>query len=95
MRWVNKKCKEYLKSIGYDFIYLVPHSRWNLDISVCVGNGLFAKFDGFALRKGEICFFQFKSNQKPQMKPYEAFRKMFGLPAKVIVYYDRKGIREF
>jgi hypothetical protein len=100
MKWVNRKCKDYLLKQGYENIYMFPHSRFAKDWNIPVGKDeknqpIFAKFDGIALKKGELCLFQLKSNQKPPMNPYELFREKFNIPAKVLVYFDRKEVREF
>jgi len=100
MLWVNRKCRDYLLKQGYEFIYTIPHTRWNLDMSVPVGRDeknhpVFAKFDAIGIKEGVVAFFQFRSNQKAVMKPYVLFWKKFKLPAKVLVYYDRNGVKEF
>ena len=99
MKWVNRKCKDFLIGQGYENIYMFPHSRFSQDFCVSVNNeknqSVFAKFDGFALKKGEICLFQFKSNNKPPLQPYMKFSEQYHLPCKVLVYYDREGVKEF
>jgi hypothetical protein len=100
MKWVNRKCKDYLKTQGFKDIFLFPHTRFSKDWSVEVARNeknqpIFAKFDAIALKKGEIVLVQFHSNAKGNLNPYELFRRKFNLPAKVLVYYDRKGVKEF
>ena len=82
----QRKVRDYLLAKGWDKVYVIHHSRWSKDI--------WGLFDGFAIKKDVVMFFQVKTNKKPSMKPFREFYDKYNIPVKVFVVKDRKGVFE-
>ncbi len=86
MRSAQRKVEKFLYENGYELVWFIHHTRWSKDI--------FGLFDGFAIKEGVVVFFQVKSNEKPNMKPFREFFETYKIPVKVFVVKDRKGVYE-
>ena len=86
MRRTQKKVRAHLEKKGC-LVHIIHHSRFSKD--------LFGLFDGFYIKDGIITFFQVKTNQKPNLKPYQEFSEKHNVCTKVFVVKDRKGVLEY
>jgi len=71
MQRTNSKVKAWLTKNGYENIYFFPHGRFQKDYNI-LGQG----FDGIAIHKNKIVFFQCKSNCKATKKRIEDYNKL-------------------
>jgi Holliday junction resolvase len=83
---VQRVVKKYLEEKGC-LVYIIHHTRFHKDI--------FNLFDGFYIKNGCVVFFQVKSNKKPKLEPFREFSLKYGVPVRVFVVKDRKGVFEY
>ena len=66
---------------------MIQHSRWSKDI--------FGLFDGFAIKEGTVLFFQVKSNNKPNPKPFKEWVDKYKVPIAIFNWVDYKGLKGY
>ena len=85
MRRSNKRAKDYLLSVGYDFVYLQQHTRWDtftyFQNSTIRSKDIAGVFDGFAINDGDVFFLQVKTNSWAGWKKFREFCEKYDLNA--------------
>ena len=103
MRIANQASREYLKSIGYNYVCLIPHGysyEQIVDGNIQKQIDIFGLFDGVAIKKIPgykplIVFLQIKTNKLPSLKKYKEFSYLYHVNIFVLVYDGKlKKIKE-
>lgn len=97
MRRSNRKAVDYLIKHGYDFVYLIPHIRYDtftyFKNAKIKSKDIAGFFDGIAVMNGHTYYLQIKSNSWSGWKKIEEFCETYGLSAMMINVKDGNKIQ--
>lgn len=83
---IRLKCKKMLEANGYSVEIVEKTSRWVKQ------KDLWGLFDLIAIRPNVTKLIQCKTNQKPNLQPFNDFKQKYPqFDVEVYIWFDRKG----